>query len=234
MSAAAIMTLGAMATGSRTAIIMLATTLVVFFVVKRKQTVKMLPLLLPLLLVVQIAMPGSLGTFRAVFFPQDGLVAEEYDEAGQGGSGRLADIAPSLEEWARSPLFGHGFGTRLTSASDPQVNALILDNQWLGSLIEVGALGFIALAWLIVRAIRLLARPAREDDGPHGWLLAALCAAVAAYGIGMVTYDSFSFTQVTLLLFVMLGLSGPARALAGEDPPRNPRQSFNALLARLR
>lgn len=217
LAAAAIMTLGAMATGSRTAVVMLATTLVVFFVVKRRETIRMLPLLLPLLVVVQIAMPGTLGTFRAVFFPAGGLVAEEHGDAGQTGSGRLADLGPSLAEWGQSPLFGHGFGTRLTSANDPTVNALILDNQWLGSLVETGAVGVAALIWLFVRAIRQLGRLARANDEPHGWLCAALCAAITAFAIGMFTYDAFSFTQVTLLAFIMLGLSAAARRMMGDS-----------------
>jgi hypothetical protein len=233
MAAAAIMTLGAMATGSRTAIVMLATTLIVFLVVKRRQTLRMLPLLLPLVLVVQIAMPGSLGTFRAIFFPEEGLVAEEHGDAGQTGSGRLADLGPSLQEWGQSPLFGQGFGTRLTSASDPTVNALILDNQWLGSLVEIGALGFVALMWLLVRAIRQLGRLARDNDEPEGWLFAALCAAITAYAVGMFTYDAFSFTQVTFLLFIMLGLSAAARRLSGEEL-HDPRKLLNALVARIR
>jgi polysaccharide biosynthesis protein PslJ len=214
MAAAAILTLGAMSTGSRTAIVMLAATLVVFLVVKRQATIRLLPLLLPLFLVVQIAMPGSLGTFKAIFFPQEGLVAEEHGDAGQSGSGRLADLGPSLKEWGQTPLFGQGFGTRLTSEDDPHVNALILDNQWLGSLLELGALGFAALLWLLVRAIRRLGRHARTDDEPHGWLLTALCAAIAAYAIGMFTYDSFSFMQVTFLLFILLGMSAAALRIA--------------------
>jgi polysaccharide biosynthesis protein PslJ len=221
MVAAAILTLGAMATGSRTAIVMLATTLVVFLVLKRQATTRLLPLLLPLFLVVQVAMPGSLGTFRAIFFPDEGLVAEEHGDAGQSGSGRLADLGPSLEEWGQTPLFGQGFGTRLTSADDPHVNAFILDNQWLGSLLELGALGFVALVWLLVRAIRRLGRHARNNDEPHGWLLAALCAAITAYAIGMLTYDAFSFMQVTFLLFIMLGMSAAALRLSGAPTAQN-------------
>lgn len=221
MVAAAILTLGAMATGSRTAIVMLAATLVVFLALKRQATIRLLPLLLPLFLVVQVAMPGSLGTFRAIFFPDKGLVAEEHGDAGQSGSGRLADLGPSLEEWGQTPLFGQGFGTRLTSADDPHVNAFILDNQWLGSLLELGALGFVALVWLLVRAIRRLGRHARNNDEPHGWLLAALCAAITAYAIGMLTYDAFSFMQVTFLLFIMLGMSAAALRLSGAPTAQN-------------
>jgi polysaccharide biosynthesis protein PslJ len=213
MAAAGILTFGALATGSRTAVIMLATTLVVFLRLKWRQTVRLLPLLLPLMMAVQVVMPGTLGTFRAVFFPKDGLVAEEQGEAGQTGSGRLADVGPSLEEWGRQPLFGQGFGTRLTTDSDGQVNAMILDDQWLSSLLELGAVGFVALLWLFLRATKRLRHRARTNDSPHGWLLTALSAAITAYAIGMITYDAFSFIQVTFLLFIVLGLAAAALRL---------------------
>jgi O-antigen ligase len=210
MVAAAILTFGALATGSRTAVIMLATTLVVFLRLKWRQTVRLLPLLLPLMMAVQVVMPGTLGTFRAVFFPANGLVAEEQGDAGQTGSGRLADVGPSLEEWGRTPLFGQGFGTRLPTDSDGQVNAIILDDQWLSSLLEIGAVGFVALLWLFLRATKRLRHRARTNDSPHGWLLTALSAAITAYAIGMITYDAFSFIQVTFLLFIVLGLAAAA------------------------
>jgi hypothetical protein len=37
-------------------------------------------------------------------------------------------------------------------------------------------------------------------------MLAASAASVTAYGVGMFTYDSFSFIQVTFLFFIVLGL----------------------------
>lgn len=220
MVAAAALTLGALASGSRTAVVMLAAALLAFLWLQRDAVVRLLPLLLPLLVVVQIAMPGSLGTYRAVFFPEQGLVAEAEGSAGEVGSGRLADLGPSLEEWGRRPLFGQGFGTRLTALSDERVNALILDNQWLASLLELGAVGFVALAWLLGGAVRRLGRRARGDDSADGWLLTALCAAIVAYAVGMLTYDAFSFTQVTVLAFVILGLTAPALRLARDGVER--------------
>jgi O-antigen ligase len=97
------------------------------------------------------------------------------------------------------------------------VNALILDNQWLSSLLEVGALGFIALLWLFVRAIRRVGRVARSSDEPHGWLLTALASSITAFAIGMLTFDAFSFAQVTFLLFIMLGMSAAALRIAERD-----------------
>lgn len=209
---ACVMVMGALATGSRTAVLMLVVDLVVFLWLKRGATVRLLPLLLPFVIACQVVMPGTLGTFRAIFFPKEGLVAEEYE--GQGtGTGRLADVAPSLQQLNREPFFGQGFGTRLPSEQDGKTNAIILDNQWLSSLLEVGVVGVLALMWLLVRAIARLRRRAKRDDSSFGWLLTAMTASVAAYGIGMLTFDAFSFAQVTFLLFIVLGLSAAALAL---------------------
>ena len=66
MAAAALLTMGALATGSRTAASMLIAELLVFFWMKRAETVRLLPMLVPLLVACQIVMPGTLGTFRAI------------------------------------------------------------------------------------------------------------------------------------------------------------------------
>ncbi len=94
--AAATLTMGALATGSRTAAVMLLVELLIFFWLKRQETIRLLPLLLPLAVVVQVAMPGTLGTFRAILFPENGLVAEQSYAQGTG-AGRVADLGPSLQ-----------------------------------------------------------------------------------------------------------------------------------------
>ena len=37
---------------------------------KRAETVKLLPMLIPLFVACQIAMPGTLGTFKSIIFPR--------------------------------------------------------------------------------------------------------------------------------------------------------------------
>ena len=111
-------------------------------------------------------------------------------------------------------MFGTGFGTRITTG--PDANAAILDNQWLASLIETGVVGAFALAWLFGRFVRQVGRAARASPEPESWLLLALTSSVAAYAVGMFLFDAFSFIQVTLVLFVLLGL-GSALVL-GADP----------------
>ena len=214
-----VLVMGALSTASRTAVVMLLVIGLVYFWLKRDATVRFLPLLPVALVVIQVAMPGTLGGFKAIFFPENGLVAEEM--AGEGtGTGRLADVGPSLDEWGRQPFFGQGFGTRLTSQFDRLQNARILDDQWLSSLLEVGMIGVAALLWMLVRAIRRLKRFAKHDDSDYGWLLAGFAASIYAFAIGMLTYDAFSFIQVTFVLFLLLGLSAAALSLRGRDTAR--------------
>jgi hypothetical protein len=214
--ASLILVMGALATTSRTAVVMLFVIGFVFLWLKRDEVVKLAPWIPVGLVVIQVAMPGTLGTFKAIFFPKEGLIAEEQQGEGTG-TGRVADIGPSLQEWGREPFFGQGFGTRLTSQFDHLQNARILDDQWLSSLLEVGMVGVGALLWLIVRAIRRLKLYAKGDDSDYGWLLTGFAASIYAFAIGMVTYDAFSFIQVTFMLFLMLGLSAAALSLRGRD-----------------
>jgi hypothetical protein len=217
LGAAALLVFGALASGSRTAAGMLAALLVSFFWIKRAETVKLLPMLVPLFVACQVVMPGTLGTFKAIIFPEGGSVIEEQKGGSGAGEGRVADLGPSLDQFARKPFLGQGFGSRLTSQSDPIVNARILDNQWLATLLEVGLFGALALLWLYVRSVRMLARRAKNDATPYGWLLATLAAALTAYAVGMVTYDSFSFIQVTFVSFILLGIAGAALRLADAE-----------------
>ena len=71
--------------------------------------------------------------------------------------------------------------------------------------------------------LRRLGRASKRDDSPLGWLLVAITAGIAAYAVGMFTFDALGFVQVTFLLFVLLGL-GAAAAL--QRPARS--QALNA------
>lgn len=198
-----LMAAGALSTGSRTAAVMLFVLLIVFMWLKRAEMVRMLPYLLVLFILMQGVMPGTLGTFKVILNPS--YVAKEQSMSEGAGAGRIADLAPSLKEWAREPFVGQGFGTRITSQAGFIGGARILDDQWLGTLLEIGAVGAGALIWLFARAIRRLARVARSDPGPDSWLATGLAASIAAYAIGMVTFDAFAFIQVTFMAFIMLG-----------------------------
>lgn len=215
-AAALLLALAALATGSRTALVVMFVVLLVYIWLRRAQVRRFWPALIPALLMVHFAAPGALGTMAGAFFPKGGIVAQQTDTA--VGSGRLATLWPTLHrEFAPDPLFGEGYGTRITTAQPggPPPNAPILDDEWLGVLTETGVFGALALVWLFARLIRRVAPAAREDT-PRGWFLVAVIASVAGFFASMFLYDAFSFIQVTFLLFIVTGLG--VSALLATDP----------------
>jgi hypothetical protein len=209
LAAAGVLTLGALATGSRTAAIMLLVVFVTFFVLKRDEMIKMAPVWLVLLVVIQGVMPGTLQSFKFMLNPT--YIAQEQAVAGGTGQGRLADLGPSLSEWAHgNPFVGSGFGTRAPADDANPNGAQILDDQWLGSLLEVGAIGVIGLWWLFSRGIRMAGRLARTGKGEDTWLGTALAASLTAWMVGLFTYDAFAFIQATFLAFILLGFASVA------------------------
>ncbi|MGD9570372.1 MAG: O-antigen ligase family protein [Thermoleophilia bacterium] len=217
---AAMLTLGAFSTVSRTSIVMLGVAAITFFILRPKEVRKFaIPALVLLPVLVHLALPGTLGSLKKSFFPEGGLIADQERAAGQRGAGRVADLGPAFDELAKSPAFGQGYGTRITDAD--RANAQILDNQWLKTLLETGVIGALGWFWLIVAIVRRLGRAAKEDPSPDGWLPTACAASIAAFAVGMFTYDAFSFIQVTLLLFIALAV-GACTLRLGEHEARAP------------
>lgn len=204
--------MGALATVSRTAMIMLIVLIFPYWRFRSAEVKKLWPLLLPLLVLVHFALPGTLGSLKGAFMPKGGIIAEQSAGAGTYGSGRVADLGPGLHEAKQHLIFGQGFGTRLTDRNEEKVNAPILDDQWLSTLLETGLFGIVAWLWLFGRFYRRMMNAARADDTPRAWLLAGLAASTLAFAVSLATYDTFSFIQVTILLFFQLGLGAAALA----------------------
>ncbi len=215
-ASAVVLALGALATLSRTSILMLIVIIVVLFWLRPKQVRRFWPVLVPAVVVVQLLLPGTLGTIRSSFFPKEGLLAQQSENAGSRGSGRVADLGPALDEFSQTPIFGQGYGTRLTGR-DKQ-NAQILDDQWLKTLLETGLVGALAWLWIFSRSIRRLARAAKEDQSPDGLLFVAFAASITAFAIGMVLFDAFAFIQVTFILFILLALGSVALTARDREP----------------
>jgi polysaccharide biosynthesis protein PslJ len=217
--------LGAVSTLSRTGISMLVMELGILLWLRRRYVVRLWPAIIPAVVVIHLAIPGSLGTIFQSFFPSGGLVAQQTNT--RVGSGRLATLMPALRhELYPDPVLGEGFGTRVTTRFEvvPQ-NAPITDNQWLSTLLEIGIVGAGAIAWLFLRFVRRLGRAAKDDESPEGWLMAGFAAGVAGYAFGMLTYDAFSFIQVTLIMFIVLGLGAALMRAVEAAPPRLGRYS---------
>jgi polysaccharide biosynthesis protein PslJ len=243
---------GDFAGGSRTGVIGLLSILIVFIWLRRRETLRCWPALIPALIVVHFVSPGSLGGIENAFFPKGGLLKQQTATfIGHGGvteqATRLSRLGPAFHEfWSHNPLFGEGYGTRVTGQLpngkwNPADNAQILDDEWLTTFLEVGLLGFFGWIWMFARVIRRLGARAKLERGtPEGWLPVALAGSVAAFASSMATYDAFSFTQATLLLFVLMALGAtilmlppvrrppseraPQDSSRQDEPSRTPRQ----------
>jgi hypothetical protein len=219
LGCAGVLTLGALSTGSRTGTTMLVALLVSFICIRPRQTVRLLPWLLPALIVIQGVMPGTLGTMKSMLNPSYVIKEQSYDQGATAG--RVADLGPALDRWSQKPLFGSGFGTTVADPNAPKESEQqILDDQWLGSLLEIGAVGVLALLLLWVGAVRRLNRWGKHARGPDGWLATALAASIISFAVGMLTFDAFAFIQVTFFAFVMLGL---AAVVTRQPPPGQAR-----------
>ena len=209
--AIAALALGALATRSRTGIVMLVIELIVFLSLKRRETVRLLPYLVPVILAAHVAVPGTLGSLQDAFNPAGGIVKSEQNAGAEWhsnyGVGRIGEWDPALKEWEQTPIFGQGFGTRVTDLKSPTFNAPILDDAWLGVLLELGVVGVAALIWFFRRIIVRMSRLSQRVGEDDSWLAVGLAAAIAAYAFGMFTFDSFAFVQVTVLMFILVGVA---------------------------
>ena len=208
--------IGVLATASRTPVIAIVTAAVVLLWIRPRDLLPLLPLVIPMVIVIKVVAPGSLATLKNSFLPQSGpgLIAGQRTLAGDPTliSGR-ANFKPRLIEGMRRPLLGQGLGTRQTGAANPLRNAPILDNQWLGTFLDVGLLGVVAWVWLIVRTARGLSRIGRTRGSPDGFLAAALAASIVGFAIAMFTADSLAFIQETSVLWVLFALSATLMAV---------------------
>jgi polysaccharide biosynthesis protein PslJ len=201
-----LLVIGSFATLSRTAVLMLFSWALLLLALRWRDMKRFIPLGLASVALINFAMPGTLGSLKATFLNPAGAIEQQKgNENDRESAGRVADLGPSLHEFAQKPVLGYGVGTRVVTG--PGANARLLDNQWLGTLLDVGLVGTFALAWLLGRfVVRNSIASSRTDT--DGVLLAALAAAVFSYFVGMFTYDALAFTQVTLALFVLLGIGG--------------------------
>jgi hypothetical protein len=154
---------------------------------------------------VYVSVPGMLGSLLGLFTNVGG------DSSAQS---RTGSYPIAFEFVDHSPLFGRGFATFLPSYR-------ILDNQFLGLLIEVGIVGLGAFVGLIVVALVGVLRTRRYlDDLLHRQAAQALAAGVAAGAASLALFDGLSFPMSGGLFFLLLGLSGGAIRLYRTEAAR--------------
>lgn len=146
--------------------------------------------------------PGLLGTIMNLFSRAD----EDPSVASRTGSYEMAGAFIS-----DSPILGRGFGTFLPKY-------WILDNGYLGLLIEGGVLGLTGLLVVIATGVMAARRAGSSSADPDDQQLGrALIASIVAGAAGLAFFDTFAFPQSAGGLFILLGLAGAMRRLTMPD-----------------
>jgi len=211
---AGLICMGAMATVSRTVILMLLAMVACAFWLYGRRLLRFWPLVIVLAALTHVAAPGVVSHLYKRFNPHGGIVSQLNSRAGMRGSGRLTDIGPGLSQWSGSPLFGHGLGTvastgdslaTLPSSQNAGV-PIIFDDQYMNTLVSIGALGLGCILLFVWGSVRRMGRTARRFAGRDAALLAACTISMAGFGAGMATFDAFTFVQGTLLFFIIAAL----------------------------
>lgn len=154
-------------------------------------------------LVVAVVSPRLLRAVRSMF-----ATAQEDPSI----SSRTDSYDVVWQFFLNAPWFGRGPGTFL-----PKYR--ILDNNYLGLLINVGLVGLLAFVGLLLTAVVLLLvhrrRWARESSRD---LALALVAGILAGAVSLAFFDGFAFPMTMGTLFLTLGLAG-ALVRVHREPP---------------
>lgn len=142
-------------------------------------------------------MPGLVGTTLSLFTSSDGSTMSRT-----GALDRLPEFV------AASPLVGIGFGTFLP-------RYYVFDNGWAGLAIELGMLGVIAFAAMVVAAVWSAWQARSNSVWPDVRLTAhALGASVITAAVVLAFFDGLAFPMSAGFLFVVIGLCAAIRSVA--------------------
>jgi len=146
--------------------------------------------------ILMVVKPGLVGTVRAMFSNTGNDPSIE---------GRTQDYAHVSHWFAQRPWLGRGPFTLIPDL----YRGIVLDNQWLYSVVTQGIVGVAVLAMMHLTGITLAAialRRSKEAEVRH------LCAALISTQIIAIlvegTVDAFYYTTYTSTLALLLGMSG--------------------------
>ncbi|MEV7604331.1 O-antigen ligase family protein [Paenarthrobacter sp. NPDC089322] len=162
--------------------------------------------------VIYLVTPGMLGTLR-------GLFTVGADDTSI--TSRTNGYSTAFGMVENNPIFGRGFGTFL-----PEY--VIVDNQYLGLLVELGIVGLCMFVILIVAGLACAWRARRNAKGDElRQASQAVLASLTAVAVTFAFFDGLSFPMAAAMLFFMLGMAGAVWRIVqdelGGDAPADSR-----------
>jgi O-antigen ligase len=197
----------ALATGRKTAILAPIAAMAVL-VAYNPRLLRWTPVaLIALVPIIHVAAPGALGTFGV-------LSSGASSGSTQGRVQDYGAIAPDIEA---NVAIGRGYGS--LDPDNPRWYR-ILDNQYLGILVQTGVIGLLGYLGIVIAAL-ISAHGLIKRGGDRAPPILAAAAGCAAYGLVSGTYDALSFPQAPYSFFFAAGLIAAAAAVPrglGDDP----------------
>jgi O-antigen ligase len=191
--AACVIIAGALITQRKSGAVVPAMALLVLFVLRPRQLLRLAPYGVVALAVALVLTPGIFSTVREL-----GQTKEQDSTAG-----RTSDYPAVMPDVLTRPILGRGFGTLDSERVDTY---RIFDNEYLGQLFQVGALGLLAFIALIVTPLFVARSVLRSDDPVRGPPALAAGAACLAFGVACSLYDILTFPQAPYLFLFMAAM----------------------------
>ncbi len=191
--AACLIIAGALITQRKSGAVVPAMALLVLFVLRPRQLLRLAPFGIVALAVALVVTPGIFSTVREL-----GQTKEQDSTAG-----RTSDYPAVIPDLLTRPILGRGFGTLDSERVDTY---RIFDNEYLGQLFQVGALGLLAFIALIVTPLFVARSVLRSDDPVRGPPALAAGAACLAFGVACSLYDILTFPQAPYLFLFMAAM----------------------------
>ncbi len=216
--AACVIVAGALITQRRSGAVVPAFALLTLFVLRPRQLLRLAPYGVVALALALAVAPGVFGALQEFGRPDTAAVAST--------EGRTADYPAIVPDLLTNPILGRGYGTLDTIRVDTY---RIFDNEYLGEVYQVGALGLLAFIAMIVTPLLVVRSLLRSDNPLRGPPALAAAAGCLTFGVATALYDVLSFPQAPYLFFFMAAMCTcaasvevPARARAPE-PSRSLR-----------
>jgi O-antigen ligase len=151
----------------------------------------------------RVIVPGLVGTIYSLF---RGIATDP------SVTGRTDDYGVGFSLYQDQAWFGRGLFTFVPGYYR------ILDNQLLMVLVELGAVGLVAVLLLFIGSYgSALGARRRALDPRDSHVSLAIAASIAGMLAASVTFDSWGFAQAAGLTFLLFGMAGAASRLSHED-----------------
>lgn len=191
--ASAILLAAAFSTLRKTGAVMPVAALLVLFAYRPRRMLRLAPVGIALLLLIQGLSPGAMGALRAQLQPS-------RVTASTSTQGRTADYQAVKPEIQSHLAMGRGYGT-----FDSHKYRL-LDNQYLVLLVEIGIIGTLAYLLVFGLVFALAHYQVRAAGASRAPPALAAAASTAAFVVCNLLFDVLSFAQVPYLFFFVAAL----------------------------